>query len=644
MLSSPVEKPVKHSVDCNRPQDSGRKSTISDEPIKKASKVHQTPHKFLSFRRWFSCTGIAQPASKIKLFGEISSIRGVQRIFRAETPFIRMLWILFVISMTCLLTISSFMLIVDYLQYTTSWHTRTLPDDKSEFPAITLCAHNPFSLRANRLWSTGEVISPNQVKSQMAAISLQMLNQDKVEDSVIMALSDSFEFYYTNLSPEDSQKISHDFAIIPHCILYSPEHTVVAEKCEMENVTPVVRRIFSHPKYFNCLTIEGGRNETTTDISRLVLLAHLVPSSEVVPAKSSFIMDTFTRGEGIKVVIHERNTYPQIERYGFNVQPNRMNEIIYETISWKRLSTPVAPCRDSQTPISDLGVNYTYETSQCLDIATQAEMIQRCGCMNSEWPRPVQAVRGLHHVPYCTSMNRNMSVQDTATVLSKRLACSRIFFDELPGIRERIIRAGICIPRCRFFTYDTKLSVTSWEPSPVKLSSYTNSYRIVEEYLTDPNELRKKALANFLQSIIDPTVNSSSEQLNKRIGDYKQFGDGTYTYISLIRRDFETTLKEERLVFDAHILLSRIGGLCSLCIGLTMAFFIEIIEFIYAVFHTKESNHSNSKNNLNHAKESSNLDLNKLSEISAGQRHSLCVPLDNVPLNQPTDVQGQYIG
>ncbi|THD25475.1 FMRFamide-activated amiloride-sensitive sodium channel [Fasciola hepatica] len=601
---------IRLAADCNQRQ-------VGSGPVRSDMLIRADSGPHVSFRKCCACIGITQPASKIKLFGEISSIRGVQRIFRAETPFIRTLWILFVISMTCLLTVSSFMLIVDYLQYTTSWHTRSLPDDKSEFPAITLCAHNPFSLKANKLWSTGHVISPNQVKSNMAAVSLEMLNQDKVEDSVIMALSDSFEFYYTNLSPEDSQKISHDFEIIPHCILYSPEHTVVAEKCEMENVTAMVRRTFSHPKYFNCLTIEGGGNESTSDISRLVLLAHLVPSSKIVQARSAFIMDTFTRGEGIKVVIHERNTYPQIERYGFNVQPNRMNEIIYETLSWKRLSTPVAPCKDSQPPISDLGVNYTYETSQCLDIATQEEMIRRCGCMNSEWPRPTRAVHGPRLVPYCTSMDRNSSVEVTATVLSERLACSRIFFEELPVIRERIIRAGICIPRCRFFTYDTKLSVTSWEPSPVKLSSYTANYRIVEEYLTEPIESKKKELSSFLQSIIDPTLDSADEQWNKRIGDYKQFGDGTYTYISLIRRDFDTTLKEEKLVFDAPILLSRIGGLCSLCIGLTMAFFIEIIEFIYAVFHSNNNNNTTNENddNNNHTM----THVNELETVSSGK-------------------------
>ncbi|VDP68797.1 unnamed protein product [Echinostoma caproni] len=507
-------------------------------------------------RRHKACQGGMASTSKIKLFGEISSIRGVQRIFRAETPFIRVLWILFVVSMTCLLAISSFMLIVDYLQYTTSWHTRSLPDDRAEFPAITLCAHNPFSLKANRLWSTGEVIAPNQVKSRMASVSLEMLNRNEVENSVWLALSDSFEFYYTNLDQEDSKKISHDFAIIPHCILYSSTHSVVAEKCEMEHITPMIRRNFSHPKYFNCLTIEGRGDQNTSDISRLVLLAHLVPSSQIVEAKSSFIMDTFTRGEGIKVVVHERNTYPQIEKYGFNVQPNRMNEIIYETISWKRLSTSVAPCKDAQLPVSDLDSNYTYEMSQCLDIAVQAEMIRRCGCMNSEWPRPKQMLR--RRIPYCTTIDRNSTVEAAATVLVNRL------------------------------------SVTSWEPSSVKLSSYTDNYRFAEGFLTQPDkEERKKALSDYLQSIIDPTKNRSSGDQIEKSGDFKQFGDGTYTYISLIRRDFDTTLKEERLVFDAHILLSRIGGLCSLCIGLTMAFFIEIIEFIYAICHYDSSYHKN---------------------------------------------------
>ncbi|CAH8470709.1 unnamed protein product [Heterobilharzia americana] len=411
-----------------------------------------------------------------------------------------------------------------------------------------------------------------------------MLDNGMTDYTGDLAFSDSIEFYYTNLNSNDTIKVGHDKDMLYHCMLHEEGSTVVAEKCDLEPETSIRIRRFTHPKYFNCWTIDGKPNASTADVTRLIILAHLIPLKKIEDANTSFIMDSFTRGEGIKVVIHERGTYPEIEKHGVNIQPGRMNEINYETLFWKRLHTPVSPCTSEEIYIEDLGVQYTYKQTQCLNRLLQNELFTRCGCLNSEWPRSIKLLDSENFMPYCQKLPINVTDKHGAEQMKTRLDCFGSVMADLKQLKEKAVQKGICIPRCGFYTYDTKLSVTSWDPDPHKLALYTKGYRHVDRFLREPNERKyiDEILKNFDDSL-NPSKNddhsSSTETLFSN--DYQKFDDGTHTYISLIRQDFDTTVKEERLVFDIYILISRIGGLCSLCIGLTMAFIVELVEFLY---------------------------------------------------------------
>ncbi|CAH8488000.1 hypothetical protein MS3_00002207 [Schistosoma haematobium] len=564
-------------VKCNHCNQLEHESSCINCSTKTHQNVSIPNDSFISTRR-------NKPKGKLELFCVLSSIRGVQRIYSSQIPFIRILWILFVIIMTCVLMVSSGFLISDYLCYSTAWNTRSLLDDKSEFPAITLCAHNPFSLNVNSLWKENIVPSPRQIKSRLRQLLVTMLDNGITDYTGDLAFSDSIEFYYTNLNLNDTIKVGHDKDMLYHCMLYEEGSTVVAEKCDLEPETSIRIRRFTHPKYFNCWTIDGKPNASTSDVTRLIILAHLIPLKKIEGANTSFIMDSFTRGEGIKVVIHEKGTYPEIEKHGVNIQPGRMNEINYETIFWKRLHTPVAPCTNENISIEDLGIYYTYKQSQCLNRMLQNELFTRCGCLNSEWPRSIKLLDQHKSLPYCQKLPINVNNIHGAEEMKTRLDCFGTVLTDLKQLKEKAVQKGVCIPRCGYYTYDTKLSVTSWDPDPYKLALYTKGYRHVDKFLNEPNQRKHidELLENFDASI-DPIKNKNQLHSIRTLfsNDYQRFDDGTHTYISLIRQDFDTIMKEERLVFDIYILISRIGGLCSLCIGLTMAFIVELVEFVY---------------------------------------------------------------
>lgn len=507
--------------------------------------------------------------SPVVLFCEAISIRGMQKIARAPNKFLRSVWIGFVLLMTLLLLVTSYFLVGDFFNYNTAWHTSTAFDEKTEFPAISICSHNPFSVNANKMWRENSVLTPKQFEELLTKVSINMVNRTQFGTEV---LYDSAENYYGNIDYEASLNLSHKEDILRYCVLTTDAYAYIAEGCNIKSyITSHVRK-FSNNKYFNCFTIEEDRHQltsektdklSTSELLSIIVLIQITPESDLNYINTSFVMDTLTRGTGIKIVLHEVGTSPEIENYGINLQPGKMNEISFETIHWNRFNSPKRPCMNNQSDIVDLGTSYKYTMSKCVESELQKITMKNCGCMNTNWPRPVKPSQS---IPYCT--NFSCSIDE----LIKRYGCSTI---KDQGLSKQNLVDTKCFGVCSYFTYDTKVSVTNWKPSLYKLNRITQLYNIVNEEFNKTDSGRQEHIEKLQQK---PKY-KATKTLNM-LSDEARF-----TYINVVRKTFDTIKKKEKLVIDVSIFISRVGGLCSLFIGLTTAVFAELIEFFYLAFH-----------------------------------------------------------
>lgn len=69
-----------------------------------------------------------------------------------------------------------------------------------------------------------------------------------------------------------------------------------------------------------------------------------------------------------------------------------------------------------------------------------------------------------------------------------------------------------------------------------------------------------------------------------------------FAYVMLKRRTGDVRISQEKLVLSISVLLSQVGGLCSLTIGLTAAFIVELIEFSYRLYANWNFTNSHQKN------------------------------------------------
>jgi hypothetical protein len=503
------------------------------------------------------------PTSTLQILVDSTSIRGIQKVRNAPATFTRVLWVAFIISMAIILCGGSGILISGYFNYSTAWYESTQFDSLTEFPAITLCSHNPFSLRANKLWKEKQILTPQEFKANLFNETKELMRDGYVA-SRQMALFDDVEHYYTALKHHETVALGHDRDMLYFCVItLKGGDLAMSDNCNLEKYGLRVIR-FSHSQFFNCWTVEGMTENSTRSIIGLTLMVKLIPLSEITGLHGAFTVDLLSRGEGLKVVVHERGTYPHVKSNAINVQPGQMNRIIYRPVQWHRYNSPISPCGNHLRKIIDLDRTFSYTFLQCLDSQVQKEFLSVCSCMLTEYPN--RLIPSKDNV-YCTSGKE--AIKNLDKCYEKVLNVQR-------EVRKKA-QKSTCLPRCHEFTYAVEFTVNKLIASPKMLKKMIHMFHLVDNFskLQNHTELDKSEYFNQLDE-----MNTSEKDDYPTISE-KSFDEDGFTYVTLIRKNDDSTLMREKLMLDVNIIISRVGGFCSLCLGLTSTFFAEMIEFIY---------------------------------------------------------------
>ncbi|VDP83967.1 unnamed protein product [Echinostoma caproni] len=292
-----------------------------------------------------------------------------------------------------------------------------------------------------------------------------------------------------------------------------------------------------------------------------------------------------------------------------------MNEINYQPVLWERLNTPPHPCRSKQleqstekariimanmTPSTDptyaysymdLDVPYRYTQSQCILLHQQLDIMSKCHCQYIYNPRPAHP---FHHTPYCGSIFKDET--DLPEEQRKNISCVQ---EILESDRKRAYEATVCYPRCNHYSYESTISVTTWRAVDWQLHWLRHLNRafksMEQERDTSFNEtwdrVGSKGYRDWLEYFQKDNLTNIPENA---INDLNLQGNN-FAYVVLKRRSGDVRVNREKLVLSISVLLSRIGGLCSLTIGLTAGFVVEIIEFAYVLCTTRASKSVNGR-------------------------------------------------
>ena len=81
---------------------------------------------------------------ELSKFAETTSVKGVSRLFKAESLDIRLLWVFAVVICLTLGCLNSYMILNDYLAYSPVSHVKAHSPRNQIFPNLMVCNLNPF--------------------------------------------------------------------------------------------------------------------------------------------------------------------------------------------------------------------------------------------------------------------------------------------------------------------------------------------------------------------------------------------------------------------------------------------------------------------------------------------------------------------
>ncbi|KAL3314480.1 hypothetical protein Ciccas_006902 [Cichlidogyrus casuarinus] len=507
---------------------------------------------------------------KLKLLKELifyfldtSSIRGCNRITKADNTFVRFLWISYLFITTIILTVSIVRVMKEYHSYQVNMQTIVSMDDPQDFPDITFCNHQQFSEKAIRLWQNNEVLSPTEFNRLNRRIAANI--SDMALHARFNFVSDGAETYYQNLDMHTVKKIGHTRnATIARCLIeFQDSHMFYSGPGCWDDIIEV-REVSDH-RFFNCFTIHPNATRTKL-IKSINLIIHLGPNEEERKNHTKgFLIDLFSQAVGLRVAIHEPRTKPDLSKSGIHVEPGRLNELNFKSILRKHKNTPTNPCFTEMDFVQykdlDVSFNYTFET--CLEAELQKLVLRNCTCLKSELIR-VQSPS--NEYPYCGRyLQDNGCSEKQIKLLAAKIKCVSDLFMLFSHVRSELKAKGVCRHKCRNVLYESTTSKTHWNPQEWQLHWFSE---ILNGLMTrNISELQKYNLMEDL------------DKFDKKQEDIVM---GTsYTYLVVKRESNNTEIRQEQLVFTINALWSRIGGLCSLYIGMTVAVAIEIVEFLY---------------------------------------------------------------
>lgn len=519
-------------------------------------------------------------ANIVVSFFERTSVRGVPRIVRHKTWFLRLLWLIGVLTLLGIAISQAISIISEYLKnskVTLLKEENVLSTFQNKegltFPSITVCNLNP--LASNDLsdgFNDSTIMSFAQYGYMIEAY-LQYVNNPQMED--VKTYLRSTRGYYEYIGAENATKMGHrKHNLFAQCdiLFQAPSTDRFKIPCNYSQLSLV-----STPEFFNCYTASVDLSNYTDDMGMptgLSLILHLDDGEELLKDTYDENNDN-TQSVGIRVSVHTENSAPDLWYSAVDISPGGATQVMTRYSKRTRLGHPYGVCRDasnSNVELFDLRGNaVAYTALGCMSACTMNSVLNNCHCIDPSLLVIYQPVQG-QYVTCGDSHNLTAALgQLFCSTQMKKLSVIRCESD--------------CQPDCKEVKYSRTLAAAKWPKKSQHLSFYERvikdqefGFRF-EEY----------------QTIIDVFEKNGSDEASEML-DSMNLIERSFVKINMYLEDMTIThIKESPKVSLASV-LSQVGGVLNLYIGISLVLVVEVLELFYhlliALFSCGQKDHS----------------------------------------------------
>ncbi len=371
--------------------------------------------------------------------------------------------------------------------------------------------------------------------------------------------------------------------------------------------------LYQHYQYFNCYTfrfnLSQDAEKNAIDTGPENGLSIMLKGSNHV----NFLYDRQTKStnvNGLRIVIHERGTLPPILDRGIDIQPGFSTNIGLTMKKHTRLNLPYGKCEQKDKMLDNQG--YVYSELFCHHLSKSAEIFEKCNCQSVKYYR---GTRNFEENCYfwVPKINR------TTPELIKDVFCE---IEATHKMDNKATRK--CVWPCQEMTYDFVMSQAEW-PLEMAIKDFIAKY-----IATLPCESPIKWFHHKIQSLYGLNVSDNSCTNNIPITQEKfftiahiqdatakamygiltdYFTNATFEVTfepSMLSDTFEETEKKwiqkyfyrlnvyfteptiemhkQVISFSFTDLLSSVGGVLGLWIGISVVTVVEMVVLVWKLF------------------------------------------------------------
>ncbi|PAA76178.1 hypothetical protein BOX15_Mlig021130g3 [Macrostomum lignano] len=562
---------------------------------------------------------------------QTTSLRGVPKIVKTNERLLKYIWIIFTFAFffgcfTCLALI-----INQYLAYDVIHQPKTIRNFPVQFPSFTVCNTRPLSQDGIHFIHSHSMMLPKQYTSNVfRAIRNTQANMkmndasSEFNETIKDALSTIFDTkgYYENVPAGiNTTQFGHT---LDQTILIC-ESTILIKDFKRSKFCETIgtwTRTYDN-KFLNCYTFTAGANYTNRILTVRIMAYTNERNLTYCPDCSEF---PATQVSGLRVQLHNAGNYPEVQEEGLNIKPGSLTEIRFDTKEWMMKEPPHGRCSKAVPPSMLFShSNFTYSYEACKKKVLHEQIMRKCDCLDSTIPLPDSMLdTGLHYCgmipPRQFSLYTNSSViaaQDTPSARQtlaryynisadrvqlpsftnnaefkdflRRVTCNMEIFKVAGNVTDKE-----CFTPCTYYTYGTTISTTNW---PTKAYLY-EILRDFEQMMLRIDSLYRKGIMARNSSYLDPVhrrlkqiydpvytaVKDNPQKAEQMLGDIDYIQKN---FIEILinrgKSNFEIERIEEKAVISMTSLLSQIGGLLSIWVGLTFVCIVEIVDMLYNI-------------------------------------------------------------
>ena len=469
-----------------------------------------------------------------------TTMRGVSRTLGLKGNGLKLLWGFAILAFLSISIYSCIKKINNYYGYptVTVFHEKYTLRNR-QFPAVTICNLNPINGNA---FDNDTIIDAEKFYSTVWKKTDNINAEDRkyLRDRLI-----KIEGYFQNIDLSEATHIGHQLDTFLHTCTWNflPKATA---SC---NITT-----FLSPKHFNCFTIHAPkllqRNEVASRLTVVLYLDHIN-----TPKHSNFFDVHEDISAGVQVKLLQPSETPMPTQFAFTASPGTAVRIPFSLVTSKLAPPPFSNCYEVMN-------EEIYSMSECIRKCSQRWVTENCKCVDvditfamysSETPNS-----NSDQLAFCGKF-----IGMNITEVIQRLQCT----EQRDEILAHVVTCG-CGPACTNVRYQATVSAAPWPQVQDHLAFYEN-------HIINKTYQHKFEIYNEIRSLMK--INKTQAMMTLR--DNAPLIQENFIKIVVDLSDLPHVMYIEQPKYSWVDLAAGLGGLLNFYSGITVLFFVEIIEF-----------------------------------------------------------------